>query len=385
MPVLPERPFSEYTGEGNVLLGMPAAGDGTARLGYGRPVFAECGFRCAYCGFDMDASYRAWLNLSVDHVAPAHLTKLGWPAEWVLDGINLVTCCRACNEFLNGYRVLEAIPPTTLEQFVELRDRIFDEKKERAIRRHDVELRRYEKSRLAGPMDVPAVIADDAVVPASAGPAFEDYVMTAGRAACAEWGYSDVSEEWLGTVLGRIPQQVQAPIARGIAEGHVALDGYRFRLPALGTKKGPYAFFSKNRASGAPAPNWEYFVQVAEYVRVIGHMPGELNVGFEDELMDVSVRAGENLVWYIEAKETATQAQRLLEGLSRYAAYVDMGAPDRGNDSLRKAKYLVVRRPRFMSVVAIDFRADFGVSYPTGNSFGLDPLAEAPDLSGLDE
>lgn len=74
-------PFGRYERGGIELLGVPATRDGTARHGYGPPVFAACGYQCAYCGFDMASPYESWLNLSVDHVVPQHLTKAEWPHE----------------------------------------------------------------------------------------------------------------------------------------------------------------------------------------------------------------------------------------------------------------------------------------------------------------
>jgi 5-methylcytosine-specific restriction endonuclease McrA len=146
-------PFGRYQRGGSELLGIPVQRDGRARHGYGPPVFAACGYRCAYCGFDMASPYEAWLNLSVDHVVPQHLAKAGWPREWVLDLINLVTCCRACNEFLNGYRVPETTPPPSLDEFVDLRDRVFAEKLGHAQKRHTVERERYAAARPTGPTE----------------------------------------------------------------------------------------------------------------------------------------------------------------------------------------------------------------------------------------
>ena len=64
----------------------------------------------AYCGRDLASAYDNWLDLSVDHVIPANVIKtLGYPREWLNDLINLVTACRACNEFLNQYRVSDPL------------------------------------------------------------------------------------------------------------------------------------------------------------------------------------------------------------------------------------------------------------------------------------
>lgn len=151
MPELPERPFVRYTHSGLEPLGKSKGG--SARHDYGPPVFALCGFECAYCGFDMAEPYENWLSLSVDHVVPDYLTRAGWPANWVRDRFNLVTCCRACNEFLNGFRILKIDPPATLEEFLAARDRAFDEKRSLAQRRHAIERDRYDSARAAGPID----------------------------------------------------------------------------------------------------------------------------------------------------------------------------------------------------------------------------------------
>jgi hypothetical protein len=163
MTDVPVRPFARYTDGGGRLLGVPTSGDGTARHGYGPPVFALCGYKCAYCGLEMAAPYESWLNLSVDHVVPAHLVKAGWPREWVLDLINLVTCCRVCNEFLNGYRVPDLTPPGSIEDFAALRDRVFDEKVAHSAKRHAIEKERYQAARASGPIEAQQDVAEAGV------------------------------------------------------------------------------------------------------------------------------------------------------------------------------------------------------------------------------
>lgn len=50
---------------------------------------------------------------------------------------------------------------------------------------------------------------------------------------------------------------------------------------------------------------------------------------------------------------------------------VDLAAPDRGNDALRKAKYLVRRRPEYFCGVALGVRFEYRVSYPERMAFRL--------------
>jgi hypothetical protein len=132
-------PFNRYDGGGRRLLGRPRWGNGSSRRGYGLPVFEQCGHVCAYCGYDMRTTYEAWLNLSIDHVIPAgDSRRLGLPVEWYEDVTNLVTCCRACNEFLNGYRLTDPAP-VTVEEFFDLRDATFARKLDWVQKRHETE------------------------------------------------------------------------------------------------------------------------------------------------------------------------------------------------------------------------------------------------------
>jgi hypothetical protein len=145
-------PFYEYQGGGRGLLGVPPWGDGSSRRGYGVPVLRACGTSCVYCGVDLGGTYEAWLGFSVDHVIPVSTVKrLGYPAEWVHDLINLVTACRSCNEFLNAYRVDDPCPPD-LDGFCDLRDRHFLEKRGWAVARHATERGHYDawRARLKG-------------------------------------------------------------------------------------------------------------------------------------------------------------------------------------------------------------------------------------------
>ncbi|HKN37912.1 MAG TPA: hypothetical protein VJ456_02240 [Acidimicrobiia bacterium] len=200
---------------------------------------------------------------------------------------------------------------------------------------------------------------------------FEALVLDWARAACADWGYPDVGAEWLSAVAARLPQGLGSAVADAVERGViVVVDGHRFTLAGLDAGKGPYAFFSRSNRR-VPAPNWEYFVQAAEYGRVTAAVGDRgYRVDFEDDLMDVSVYDEERLVWCIEVKEKARSLDSLLTGIRRYGRALDRNAPDRGDDALRKAKYLARRRPPYFSLVAIGCRLDFSVSYD-GDRFSL--------------
>jgi hypothetical protein len=55
--------------------------------------------------------------------------------QYIEDMFNLVTCCRACNEFLNQYPC-DVPDPATVEEFAVLRDLVFQEKRQLAEDRH---------------------------------------------------------------------------------------------------------------------------------------------------------------------------------------------------------------------------------------------------------
>jgi hypothetical protein len=128
------EPFKNYRGNGKQLL-EPLVIQGTCRRDYGRIVLKECGGFCVYCGRNLTESYEAWLSLSVDHVIPISTRWVKDREDWIYNLINCVTCCRACNEFLNHYEVRDEMPET-LEAFCDLRDNHFQRKKEKALGCH---------------------------------------------------------------------------------------------------------------------------------------------------------------------------------------------------------------------------------------------------------
>lgn len=137
-------PFDRYAEKGRKLLGRPKQGNATCRHGYGLAVFEQCGLNCVYCGRFLGSPYEAWLDLSVDHVIPRAVSWSNERRDWIEDVVNMVTCCRAGNEFLNQFRVADPLPDT-LFAFFELRDRVFLKKRERVMQRHEEERGWYER------------------------------------------------------------------------------------------------------------------------------------------------------------------------------------------------------------------------------------------------
>lgn len=192
--------------------------------------------------------------------------------------------------------------------------------------------------------------------------------------ACREWGLENPDYEYYQSVLHRLTDGIKDWVGKGIQDGIVIEDGWKFKLKGQDSRKGPYRWFSKNRGPRPPACNWEYFVQVAEYVRLspLCHLKDTWLI-FEDKLMDLAIYKRERLFAYIEVKENKQQLEDLVERISNYSMFIDITLNDRGNTPLRKAKYLVSQRPKYFSVIAIGRREDFRVYYPPDREFRLVP------------
>ena len=119
-------PFDCYPHGGRQLLGRRSVTN--SRRGYGLALRKLTGQSlCVYCGIDIYERYEHWLLLQVDHVVPTTMGKrLGISNEWLEDYSNLVLACSACNTFENQFDDKSVIePPRTLEEFFDLRDRVF--------------------------------------------------------------------------------------------------------------------------------------------------------------------------------------------------------------------------------------------------------------------
>ncbi len=140
-----DLPFGRYAGAGRTILDPPRQRDGTARHGYGLDVFAQCGYTCVYCGLDMASDFRAWLQLSVDHVVPHQMAGQGFDRRHVESVSNLVTCCRACNDLGNRYAPPPGPAPTTDDEFLALRDSVFRDRRAMILKRRAEEEAVYRK------------------------------------------------------------------------------------------------------------------------------------------------------------------------------------------------------------------------------------------------
>lgn len=133
-------PFDRYPDQGRTLLGRVHGAN--CRHEYGLAFMRKTGeTTCAYCGLDFAASYENWLTMALDHVVPVSVCRaLGLSMDWQEDCINKVLACAACNSFHNRYKPVEqSDPPTLLEAFLELRDRIFAERRTLIAASHEQE------------------------------------------------------------------------------------------------------------------------------------------------------------------------------------------------------------------------------------------------------
>ncbi|MBL7124577.1 MAG: hypothetical protein ISS51_00575 [Dehalococcoidales bacterium] len=202
---------------------------------------------------------------------------------------------------------------------------------------------------------------------------FDSYFRGWVRATCQKWGYPMPSDRYYAKVYERLPAGLRSLLGFGLNSGIIISKegGVAFTLKGLLDRKGPYHWFSHNRRL-KPAPNWEYFVQVAEYVRLYTIANAKsLLVTFEDDDMDIALYQDNRLIVYCEVKERLGQIQKLIKGIKGYQFAVDLSAPDRGNDPLRKAKYIVKRKPEYFVGVAIGARFEYKVIYLGERSFQL--------------
>jgi 5-methylcytosine-specific restriction endonuclease McrA len=140
-------PFSQYPGQGRVLLGR-RSGE-ACRHGYGLTLQTLTAIsRCGYCGLDFTSSYQHWLLMQVDHAVPVKMGKrLRIPMNWLDDYANCVLACSACNTFDNQYDDFSVVAgPDSLNSFFDLRDRIFHARKPRILRCHQAEKEFFEST-----------------------------------------------------------------------------------------------------------------------------------------------------------------------------------------------------------------------------------------------
>ena len=143
------KPFEDYPYGGREPLGH--SNKDACRTGYELELQRLTGQTCcAYCGVSLVDDYYRWLLVSVDHVVPRSAALLlGIPPAYTEDFFNQVLCCSGCNRFGNRYAVPpvlgQALPEWQRDRFVELRDRVFNDRRERIAKRRAIERAHFER------------------------------------------------------------------------------------------------------------------------------------------------------------------------------------------------------------------------------------------------
>ncbi len=204
------------------------------------------------------------------------------------------------------------------------------------------------------------------------------------RCACGERGCDLPGDEFYEVVRRWLGQETILWIGWGLRQGLILEEAHRFRV--TGSTAGPFQWFSRRDWQGHPLhPNWEAFFHVAFFVRLWRPCQERaLRVMFEHKNMDIAVFGDERLIWCIEAKVGWLKVQKLIADVGAFGGEgVDIQVEDRGNDPLRKAKYLILNRPEFFSVVEPGLQHHFEVVYKGVERFDLRPVG--PPVRPLDK
>lgn len=156
----------------------------------------------------------------------------------------------------------------------------------------------------------------------------------------------------------------------------------RFRM--LDNKRGgPYSWFSYYKSNQTIYPNWEYFVQVAAFHDLIieyGYVPEWLIFEYHEIVppvevaVDICVKLPDGSKIFVEVKENKSQWEALISDVRILGNKgVNLSSKDRGNDPLRKAKYIAAGRPDFFVGYCPDGFDSYKVRYSSGMRFSLEP------------
>jgi hypothetical protein len=199
---------------------------------------------------------------------------------------------------------------------------------------------------------------------------------------CTQWGYNRPADQYYVDVYKRLPQGLRDTIYHGYSRGIILDAGFSktgsaaFRPALVPESKGPYSWFEKDTVKKQPRPTWEYYMQVSEYVRLYEALTGKYELKFEDDLMDIGIYKNNRLRICCEIKETSGKSKTLIEGIREFQNVEELPEKDRGNDPLRKAKYIKKLKPEYFYVVSIGRRYEFRIEYPGRTEFRQFALVE---------
>lgn len=161
-------------------------------------------------------------------------------------------------------------------------------------------------------------------------------------------------------------------INEGIVNGLLHVDGNVVYLK--GSDVRAYDLFTLNR---------EYLTQFAAYTALVtkyGYPIAQCR--FEYHFMDVCAFLEEKPFVYVETKIAERPTDLLLEKILAYAPKVArlLEEVDRGNDPLRKAKYIFNDKPAYLWLVTPKRRQAFRIAY-TAEGFSLEAVPDIPSFT----
>jgi hypothetical protein len=109
----------------------PSEDDSFGDIDFKRALLEQSENVCAYCGYEPPVP-GGWPFVSPDPIIPRRMVRHGYRKEWIEDMSNLVPCCRGgrCARMGSQLRLDESAP-TTMDDFFDLRDRVFVQRKAR--------------------------------------------------------------------------------------------------------------------------------------------------------------------------------------------------------------------------------------------------------------
>jgi hypothetical protein len=188
-------------------------------------------------------------------------------------------------------------------------------------------------------------------------------------------------------VVGKdlIPEVVKKKVARLWARGICYLDDVEpasFRLTDS-KRGGPYNFFSYYPSNKTIYLNREYLVQLAAFLDLIddyGYLPQWMTFEHNESTpvatvsIDIGIKLPDGQKIFVEVKERKDQRDALISAVKSLGAKgVDLSIKDRGNDALRKAKYILSGRPNFFAGYCPENFDAYLVTNQAGNRFALKP------------
>jgi hypothetical protein len=194
-------------------------------------------------------------------------------------------------------------------------------------------------------------------------------------------------------VVGKdlIPEMVRRKVARLWARGICYPDNVELATFRVTDSKGggPYNFFTYYPSEKIISFNREYQVQIAAFHDLIedfGYLPKWMafehneSTPFASVSIDIGIKLPDGRKIFVEVKERNDQRGTLIYRVKSLGAKgIDLRSKDRGNDPLRKAKYIVAGQPDFFACYSPDGLDPYLVIYQADNCFTLE-TADLPHV-----